>query len=68
MRSPIDGNASRRALEVYEVERAFAEADAMMAKDETATPAERAAWEAKKARKDEVMAMMMRRMGTSGNA
>jgi hypothetical protein len=68
MRSPIDGNASRRALEIYEVERAFAEADAMMAKDETVTPAERAAWEAKKAKKDAAVAMMMRRMGVDGNA
>jgi hypothetical protein len=65
---PTDGNARRRALEIYEVEQAFAIADEKMAADETATPAERAAWEAKKAEKDAVVATMMRRMGVGGNA
>ena len=64
----IDGNARRRALEIYEVEQAFAIADEKMAADETVTPAERAAWEAKKAEKDRVVATMMRRMGVGGNA
>ena len=63
-----DGNARRRAMEIYEVEQAFAIADEKMAADKTATPAERAAWETKKAEKDAVVATMMRRMGVGGNA
>ena len=65
---PSDGGHNADALRIWEVEQAFAEADALMATDKTVTPVERAAWEAKKAKKDAAVAAMMLRMRSNGNA
>lgn len=65
---PSDGGHNADALRIWEVEEAFAAADKKFATDETVTPAERAAWEAKKAQKDRVVGAMMQRMGGGGNA
>ena len=65
---PSDGSHNADALRIWEVEQAFADADAKFDADKTVTAAERAAWEAKKAEKDRAVARMMQRMGGGGNA
>ncbi|HEV8503675.1 MAG TPA: hypothetical protein VGR63_19040 [Casimicrobiaceae bacterium] len=56
------------ALRIHEVEEAFAKAEELMLNDPSVTAAEWAAFEAKRAKKDEVVALFMRRMEVAGNA
>jgi hypothetical protein len=63
-----DGGCRANALRIYEVEEAFAKAEELMRNDPTVTAAEWAAFEAKRAKKDEVVAEFMQRMEVDGNA